>query len=344
VVSLGIASNGTFYYGASARVPTVFTATLDWDKHTAAATPLEIEKFSVTNSFTLGDWSPDGQQLAYLVRYPRPTRRELKIVSLRTNETRSLKPDLFDPNPYFRWSSDGRSFISSANPDSGQKRTISTLDAINGQANVVVELIRRGEPGSCQPVWARDGQGIFYFDNSASTGEAVPAILFLDLQTKTQRQVLALGKPFLENDARLSFDLSPDGRQLAMLSKPLNDSLIISLVSADGGQPRELHRREFRGTSAESIIWTPDGQSLMWVQRSADAKQQGVFSFPVSGGGLPRQWELSGARANWLSRIRIHPDGKQLALAEGGNEKRDVRALENFLPLLAAEASAATSK
>lgn len=110
--------------------PRLFTATLDLEKGTAAATPLAAEKFNITDQIGLGDWSPDGEQLAYWARRSREI-QEIRIVSVKTGQTRVLKPDL---KLYLwrrlRWSPDGRFLLGQAIAPRG----IYQIDAASGQA------------------------------------------------------------------------------------------------------------------------------------------------------------------------------------------------------------------
>ena len=68
IVPHGFTHDGTFYFGTTIREPSLFTATLDLEKGAATATPLAAEKFNITDQLSLGDWSPDGEQLAYWAR------------------------------------------------------------------------------------------------------------------------------------------------------------------------------------------------------------------------------------------------------------------------------------
>jgi hypothetical protein len=89
---LGFTRDGTFYYSSGSQGPSLFTATLDLEKGTATATPHASEKFNILDQLTLGDWSPDGEHLAYSARSG--DTREMRIVSLKTGQTRVLKPNV----------------------------------------------------------------------------------------------------------------------------------------------------------------------------------------------------------------------------------------------------------
>ena len=214
----GFTRDGTFYYGSSSHGPSLFTATLDLEKGTATATPLAAEKFNILDRLSLGDWSPDGEHLAYWARSRES--QEMRIVSMKTGQTRVLKPNV---NIWlrFRWSPDGRSFIGLA---LGEKPGIYQIDAVSGQATTVVE---RG--GGRQPVWSRDGRGIFHVKRANVAGEPV-GIVYRDLQAQTEREVLAPGKSEFNRWLDFWFDLSPDGRQLALMGEPNGQSMVLWLI------------------------------------------------------------------------------------------------------------------
>ena len=218
IVPHGFTRDGTFYYSSSSHGLSLFTATLDLEKGTAIATPLAAEKFNILDRLTLGDWSPDGEQLAYWARSQQSgeMRGEMRIVSMKTGQTRALKPNV---NIWrsFRWSPDGRSLIAATGAAAGQKPGIYQIDAVSGQATTV-----GAARGSGQPVWSRDGQGIFYYKRPNLFGQTIPnivartiPIVLRDLKAGTEKEVLTPGDPDFDGKLDFWFDPSPDGRQIA---------------------------------------------------------------------------------------------------------------------------------
>jgi Tol biopolymer transport system component len=332
VSPLGITRDGSFYYASSSLGPRLFTATLDLEKGTAAATPLAAEKFNITDQFGLGDWSPDGEHLAYWARRSREI-QEIRIVSMKTGQTRVLKPDLKFFWRRLRWSPDGRFLLGKAFVP---KRGIYQIDAASGQASAVVEAGL-----SHQPVWSPDGKGIFYADRpSEAAGTA--RIMFRDLRAQTDREILSSEDPAFNGGLDFWFDLSPDGRQLALLGEPSGQSMTLWLIPVDGGAARELLKVNIPGTFAGGVGWTPDGQFVLFTQLGGDETQRGLWYISANG-GTPRKVTLTGIDARKVTRLAVHPDGKQLALFASGSGKAEVWALENFLPPLEEDQAAQKS-
>lgn len=338
---LGFTRDGTFYYVLRSKGTSLFTATLDVEKGTAAATPLAAEKYNLTDHLALGDWSPDGDQLVYWARGSwRPqSAHELRIVSLKTGQMRVLKQDLTFIQPRMRWSPDGRSILAAGARNvaagTGPQPGIFQIDAVNGQATVVVN-----GPGALQPVWSRDGQGIFFSRMPYLFGQLVPnflarnrPIVFRDLQTKAEKEVLTPGDPDFDGKLGFWFEPSPDGRQLALLGKPSDESMVLWLIPVDGGASRELFKVNAPGTSPGGLVWSPDGHFLLFTQLAGDEAQRGLWLVSANG-GAPQKIALTGMDPKAVTRLAIHPDGKQLALTAQGTGKSEIWALENFLPPL----------
>ncbi|HVE15693.1 MAG TPA: hypothetical protein VNB29_03110, partial [Chthoniobacterales bacterium] len=323
IVPLGFTRAGTLYYGTSASGPSLYTATLDWEQGAATATPLAAEKFNILDRLTLGDWSPDGENLAYVARRSQGS-QEIRIVSTKTGQTRVLKPDLKSQSwRGVRWSPDGRSFIADTGAAVGQKPGIYQFDAVSGQAMPVVEA------GGCsQLVWSPDRKGIFYLMNEGIldllAGKA--RIVYRDLQSQTEKEVLTPGNPAFTPRFDFWFNPSPDGRQIALLGEPNADSMALWLVPLVGGASRELLKVNTPGTFAGGVGWTPDGRFILFTQLGGDEKERGLWYISASG-GEPRKVALTGVEAKNVTRLAIHPDGKQLALDVRGTGISEVWAL-----------------
>jgi Tol biopolymer transport system component len=246
-----------------------------------------------------------------------------------------------------RWSPDGRSFIAATGAAVGQKPGIYQFDAVSGQAMPVVEA------GGCsQLVWSPDGKGIFYLKSEGILDLLVgkSRIVYRDPQSQTEKEVLTPGNPAFTPRLDFWFNPSPDGRQIALLGEPNADSMALWLVPLVGGASRELLKVTTPGTFAGGVGWTPDGRFILFIQLGGDETQRGLWYISANG-GEPRKVALTGVEAKNVTRLAIHPDGKQLALDVRGTGISEVWALENFLPPLkdsappaAADASAARGK
>jgi Tol biopolymer transport system component len=130
--------------------------------------------------------------------------------------------------------------------------------------------------------------------------------------------------------------LSPDGRLIATpFFKTDTDQASVFIVPVDGGTPREIWRLEpGQWINNAAMAWTPDSRSVL-VHRmlNADATESELWIVPVSGGS-PRKlgFDATQVAAYQPGKIRLHPDGKQLAYQSRGESTTAVWVIENFLP------------
>ena len=79
------------------------------------------------------------------------------------------------------------------------------------------------------------------------------------------------------------------------------------------------------------VAWMPDGRGVVVRKMLSDSENasEELWLVPV-GDGQPRQLEIDTRNLN-VSPISVHPDGRQIAYL-GGEQKKEVWVLENFLP------------
>jgi Tol biopolymer transport system component len=139
--------------------------------------------------------------------------------------------------------------------------------------------------------------------------------------------------------------VSPDGRWIATYR---SDAVL--LLPIDGGEPRELHRFARRVLNNKPITinnnpmpWMPDGRAvLVWLTPmdptdpacgTGHACQTELWQVPTDGGTARKlAVTLDGAIDGQLGKIRLSPDGRQLAYVAGRSYQRETWVLENFLP------------
>ena len=101
---------------------------------------------------------------------------------------------------------------------------------------------------------------------------------------------------------------SPAGDLIAFLANGDADSKNIWVISPAGGRPRLL-------TSASGIglAWTPDGQSLAFVDRNSHGEPFSIFSIPLRGGARRR---LTAPPLGTFgdTHCAFSPDGRRLAV------------------------------
>lgn len=86
--------------------------------------------------------------------------------------------------------------------------------------------------------------------------------------------------------------------------------------------------------------WTPDGRSLfVWLVPedpacgASHACQTELWQVPTDGGSARKlAVNLDGAIGGQLGKLRLSPDGRQLAYVAGRSYQRETWVLENFLP------------
>jgi Tol biopolymer transport system component len=106
---------------------------------------------------------------------------------------------------------------------------------------------------------------------------------------------------------------SPAGDLIAFLAKGEADSKNVWVISPAGGRPRLL-------TSASGIglAWTPDGQSLAFVDRNSPGEPFSIFSIPLRGG--PRRRLTTPPLGTFGDTYcAFSPDGRRLAVVRYPN-------------------------
>jgi Tol biopolymer transport system component len=107
---------------------------------------------------------------------------------------------------------------------------------------------------------------------------------------------------------------SPAGDLIAFLTRGDGDSKNIWIISPAGGRPRLL-------TSASGIglAWTPDGQSLAFVDRNSPGEPFSIFSIPLRGG--PRRRLTTPPLGTFGDTyVAFSPDGRRLAVVRYPNQ------------------------
>ena len=91
----------------------------------------------------------------------------------------------------------------------------------------------------------------------------------------------------------------------------------------------------------KDMPWTPDGRAILVLKMGSFSKvglavaggANELWHVPVDG-GTPRKLDIDVSRVlpGGQGRIRLHPDGRQLAFVSGHYPVPEVWVLENFLP------------
>jgi Tol biopolymer transport system component len=310
--AMGQTRSGALYFAVLGGGTLVSTASLDRDSGKIVES--SIQQFA---EGLLPLWSPDGKYLAY--KYFRGDGGvSLLIRASESGPTRELRPKL----TYFnhpRWSPDGRSFVAHATDFKG-RTGIYKIDAQTAD----IEAIVPEAPGEAvfSPWLTPDGKKIIY--RRDTRGEAY-SLIERELTSGSERTLVSLvglaGQTVMSPNCCNSpgFSLSPDGRQLAYVTRERGgNQSALTVLTLGGGEPRELFRRDDPEGRMFAGAWTPDSQAIMSFGNL----------IPLDG-GEPRRIDLLRRDAGGL---QFHPDGKRVAFSVGNSSPEQVWVLENYLP------------
>jgi len=335
--SMGVTAAGAIYMGVHAGDRDVEVVPIDLETGKSGVAVKPIQRFTGTNENP--EWSPDGKSLAYVSGRGPDGHLVIAIRSIETGETRELqtKPVL-DWFVGLSWRPDGRSFTVLGTDLKGRDG-IFNVDAQTGQVTPVVIPIPLSERPTYQGFfWSRDQKRLYYQRQNGT-------ILERDIASGSDRVIVPPSSPADRRCGQIS--LSPDGRTIATCrANASTDSQALVLIPVDGGERRELLRvtypQVFTDNTSSSISWMPDGRGLIVGRATAPPKSvssANMFAGPTmtelwlvsTTGSAPRKLGFDAERAE---RIRMNPDGRQLAFVSG-RRHAEIWVLENFLPAAA---------
>jgi Tol biopolymer transport system component len=321
---IGFARNGSYYHGVSLSTADVHVAALDLDtgELLAAPAPVSDRRFGNRGS---PEWSPDGRYLAYFQRGSmggriRDHRTTISIRSVENGETRDITLNLENLR-MIRWSPDGGHLLFWAS-DRERRRGLFQVDVQTGEFEASLHL----EDGQAAwwAEWSPDGKTIYYRVNEGDEGRIIARHVANGRERVLYRLTLPRGITW-------SVDTSPDGQQLAWFEYDGEhaDSVVIRLMVAPtaGGAPQEVHRHGPDEGFPGSLMWSPDGQKLIYLFFFMDGSPPSVWSLPLRG-GAPEKLNLT---VQGMSALSLHPDGRRIAIGAGQSEG-EIWVMEGFLP------------
>jgi Tol biopolymer transport system component len=200
------------------------------------------------------DWSPDGQQLAF-VRGTAPAERDIWIINADGSGARQLTTSAandFAPT----WSADGTriAFVSDRTGD--LDIFVRNADG-SGEARNLTSMA-----GSAQyaPDWSPDGRRIAYVSDT----QGLPNIWLMDADGSNATD-------FTNGDGVIFYDptWSPDNRQLlytfALESTPETRALHVETIDPNGRRPVEQLPAVTYRAPVLSPAWSPDGTSFVYA-------------------------------------------------------------------------------
>ncbi|HEY4362902.1 MAG TPA: hypothetical protein VGN17_18170 [Bryobacteraceae bacterium] len=272
-------------------------------------------------------FSPDGKSLAFKRHHPGGDRYDLVIHSLETGEERTPLAEIGTTDGRAaRWSHDGASVTTEVWRDHGA-RGFFRIDLRSG---ALEEPLPYGNCGLY--MLSPDEKTLYMQCNTDDHGTY--RVLARDRNTGQER-VLAT---FADLWGAPSADLSPDGRTLAIgwIDGPLAGSrtdpkLRLARVSADGGDFREIWAPTGRIIGGGTVVWDPDGGSILFIQAGGDGDKWGVMRVPADGGSQPTL-VFAGELSN-LAGFDVSRDGSRIVY-RSSERATTLWALDNVLPML----------
>jgi len=356
VFPLGITRSGALYTTIAMWDQEIEIAAVDLGTGKQTAAPVKpIQRFAGAN--TQPAWSSDGKWLAYRSARGRSlatgvaggagATSVLGIRSTDTGDIRELRPAL----SYFQgltWAPDGGSLVA-AGGDLKGRDGVFRIDARTGHVTpLFLRIPGEDRLGGYEGLFVSpDGKRLYYRTQNGTVHER-------DLSSESERVVVS-GKPsaigFTHPNGRLeAISVSPDGRWIAATRTEAFQGFEITSASVvvmpvDGGESRTLLRVDQPMQIMNSMPWTPDGRAILVLKMGSfskgglvDGGTNELWYVPVDG-GTPRKLDIDVSRVlpGGLGRIRLHPDGRQLAFVSGHYPVQEVWVLENFLPVSSAK-------
>jgi Tol biopolymer transport system component len=335
MVPMGFTSDGSLYCHFNTGQSDVYIATVDPESGKAVLPPTKVTRqYEGFNSSP--SWSPDGKWLAFIsFRGPLPILTDdsasqgplldsavLVVRSTDTGQEKELAKRLsamsYEGSHAIRWSPDSQRILLNAVDLNGQ-RGLYQVHIETGEVTPIVTY-RQAEGRIGSGDWSSDGKSVFY--HVVRDGQT---IVKRQLDTGQEKSVWQRSW----GNLWMSLDVSPDGHTLAFAR---THSPTIHLVSTEGGEPSEIVRLQYGESmihSKSGIAWTPDGKSLLFGKRLPGTRNAGLCQVAMAGG---EPMEL-GLVMDELGHPSMHPDGRRIAFAAGGQQS-EVLVLKNFLPPL----------
>ena len=318
---MGITSRGQLYYGLQGNATDVYEVGID-PQTGKISSPAKKAVLHYEGHNAYPDYSPDGKLLAYISTQSVPSiqpQRFLGILSLETGKIRELHPDL-TMFGFPRWAPDGRA-VSVEGTGKDGREGIFRVDAQTGDV-VPIILIDKGT-SIYSHRWLKNGKAMIYStgDRAGKTG----SIFVHNFETGQEKRI-----PGAPSKAQF-FDISPDGKWLALLNREAQR--VISIMPASGGEPREIYRFEQGGNYVITPAWSADGRYIYFSKLQKPQGQGNIWDlYRISAEtGEAQKINLSMAQ---LRHYSVHPDGLLLAFSSMGTnpEQSQVWVMENFLP------------
>jgi Tol biopolymer transport system component len=319
-----------FYYIIDAEFPGLHTATVDVSSGRVLSPPTRVPEEQ-----GLGDWSPNGQQLAFESAHdPETGRGSFVVRSVAGNNRREFAaPEGSNRIDWVRWLPRSNAIVAEIrmpiDPTSTETpRHMMRLD------------LETGRYTDLGPARLRPGAAEFAGDGSLLYTVTRGGIVAVDLGRHSAGDGLGRGEgaacdagwPMDLGDCRtvysppvddqtcptsVALDLSPNEDEIVAVS----DGCILR-VPTRGGTARVILREV--GIDNSSVQWTPDGSHILFIRSGAGQNADELRVIPASGGEAKTLFSYPN-----LEGVRIHPDGRRI-MFRGGEVREELWVLENL--------------
>ena len=321
---LGFTDDGRYYYATLSVTDNVFLADFDPENGRISGAPRKLaSRWEGTNMNA--SFSPDGDRLAYVAK------RNLMRIGTHTADSlvlQSLKDGKADPvvvgfeefgltradGPC--WADDGRSVVVGGF-QGRQKSGLYRID-LPGLKKTEIYSVPAGRQLDYHVCSSR-GRFVYLVESSA--------VIRIDLDGGNAKEL------YKAPPGRISIDLSPDGKTLAIIQSVDRNRRTLLLMPSQGGAARQV--REFVQPSGGgvSLTWSPDGKSIFYIviePTPESGKRHFIIArVPVDGGKVSEQsFEFDGP----FFSLQFHPNGRLVTFTgrNGASTESEVWVIENL--------------
>jgi Tol biopolymer transport system component len=325
VRSVGMTKTGSLYLRTPANEVDIELVSIDLSSGRHVGAPARPHQ-SIPGTNLEPAWSPDGKLLAYVSkRAGDDLAGTIAIYSVITRELRELPPLKFAWAQGLSWAPDGRSLAFTGVPLQG-RCGLFRVDINTGDVSPIAHPIPLTFEG---PFWSPNRKRLYFHPINGAIHE-------WDMTLGSQRTIIpAPAADAWRNLGPIS--VSPDGRWIASYERPAELLQAVVIRAVDGGESREIFRLSEGEFDVVPMPWTPTSDAVIVRKfarpRNAPSRGGELWLIPLNGSAPGKlDVDLSAAVDGQLGKIRLSPDGKQLAYVVGKLYKTETWVLENFLP------------
>jgi Tol biopolymer transport system component len=275
------------------------------EKGRPLASPVQIELPLISTDFVTG-WTPDNKIGLLLAT---PYHEYVYTVPVSGGKASQVSPlDGLASHP--RWSPDGKRIffrwegggLGSVPGDGGE---VSVHPGFEGARKTGFFIQYPGGGNSVSP----DGKSVVF---SAGTATAGPNLYTIPIEGGAPKQITSGGRPCYPC-------WSPDGRWIAYLDvETIGDEKRIATIfkiPAEGGEAQKIMTESAHVTEA-GLDWSPDGKTIVYFSKKADAAAGALNLVPIAGGESREICPVQNVNAQ--SDVSWSPDGQKIAFVSRG--------------------------